>query len=240
MFVLDESIFRYDLGGILRLLSRVDSFVAHTPGHCLRFAAFGLALMSECGDFELWGRVPAGALWLAFQLHDVGKIAVPWVFLAEKRRLTEEEREMVERHTEFGEAVLRFLREREHFGHLASPLGGLETRIGLRLAQEVALYHHENWDGSGYPRGLRERSIPFLARVARVADVVDALLFPRGYRGGGWRPEKVLIFLQRGRGKLFDPEVAQTAQRLLAPILAAACPECPSSACPLVSTRAQS
>ncbi|QJA06846.1 HD domain-containing protein [Thermosulfurimonas marina] len=234
MFIPAGGWFKYELEGALRLLSRIDFEVARTPGHCLRFAALGLAVVSECGHFEFWGQVPARALWLAFQLHDVGKMAIPWAFLSKRRRLTSAEREMVERHTEFGENILEFFREWHRAGRLKSPLGRFETTIGLRLAREIALYHHENWDGSGYPRGLRGRSIPFLARVARVVDAADALLFPRGYRGADWHPKKALEFLRQGEGKIFDPEVTRAALRLITPVAEAACPECPNPTCPLL------
>jgi CHASE2 domain-containing sensor protein len=122
-------------------------------------------------------------------LHDVGKIAVPDAILTKPGKLTDEEWVVMRRHTTAG----------------ADMLSGSRAPI-MRMAEEIALTHHERWDGSGYPQGLAADGIPLVGRICAVCDVFDALLSQRPYKEP-WPLEDALAELQRERGTHFDPVV---------------------------------
>ena len=122
-------------------------------------------------------------------LHDVGKIAVPDAILTKPGKLTDEEWVVMRRHAEAGAAIL----------------SGSRAPI-MRMAEEIALTHHERWDGGGYPAGLAGEAIPLVGRICAVCDVFDALLSPRPYKEP-WPLEEALEELRSQRGKHFDPAV---------------------------------
>ena len=136
---------------------------------------------------------------LAAPLHDVGKIAVPDDVLRKPGRLTPEEFAIMRTHTVRGAEMLA---------------GGGSTLI--KLAADIALCHHERWDGSGYPHGLAGAAIPIEARLVAVADVMDALSHDRPYRAA-WPLADVFAEIRRGSGTHFDPSVVDTFFRLLLP-----------------------
>jgi CHASE2 domain-containing sensor protein len=122
-------------------------------------------------------------------LHDVGKIGVPDAVLLQAGELTEEDRAIMRRHTTVGGAIL----------------SGSSAPI-MRMAEEIALTHHEHWDGSGYPNGLAGEEIPLAGRICAVCDVFDALLSERPYKEP-WRVDEALAELRRERAAHFDPRV---------------------------------
>ena len=122
-------------------------------------------------------------------LHDVGKIAIPDAILYKRGSLTDEEFEIVKRHTTVGAAIL---------SGRASPL--------LETAREIAIAHHERWDGMGYPYGLAGRAIPLPGRIVSVADVFDALTHDRPYKSA-WPQDRAVAEIRAGRGSQFDPRV---------------------------------
>lgn len=130
-------------------------------------------------------------------LHDVGKIAVPDEILLKDGPLTIGEMAVAERHTTIGALILSGTR---------SPL--------LQLAAEIALTHHEKWDGTGYPRRLKGYEIPLAGRIVAVADVFDALTHERPYKEA-WPVEKALAEITMLRGTHFDPEVADALVRVM-------------------------
>ena len=142
---------------------------------------------------ELVGFDPDRAMLLraAAPMHDVGKIAIRDDILQKPGALTLEERAEMERHARIGFEIL----------------DGSGSAV-LALGAKVALTHHENWDGSGYPRGLRGEEIPIEGRIAAVADVFDALLSDRPYRPA-MDPERVREIIAEGRGSWFDPTIAR-------------------------------
>jgi putative two-component system response regulator len=126
----------------------------------------------------------------AAPLHDVGKIGIPDAILRKPGPLTAEEWETMKTHAVIGARIL----------------SGGRSRV-VRLAEEIALYHHEQWDGQGYPAGVAGEAIPLAGRLVMVADVYDALTTERVYREA-WPPEKVLSYIRQYAGRRFDPRIA--------------------------------
>ena len=144
---------------------------------------------------------------LAAPLHDIGKLAVSDVLLLKPGKLTPDEQKQMRRHAAAG----------------ASILAGSTSDV-LRLAGEIALSHHEWWDGSGYPSGLRGEDIPLSGRLVAIADVFDALAHARPYKAA-WPVEDAAGEIVRLRGRQFDPDLvdafqALDPQALLTPIAA--------------------
>jgi HD-GYP domain-containing protein (c-di-GMP phosphodiesterase class II) len=122
-------------------------------------------------------------------LHDIGKMGIPDSILLKVAKLTDEEWAIIKKHP-------------VHAFELLSPIEY------LRPALDIPYCHHEKWDGSGYPRGLKEDQIPFAARIFAVVDVWDALLSDRPYRKG-WPEDRVYDFLKSLSGTHFDPKAVE-------------------------------
>jgi len=133
-------------------------------------------------------------LWKSAPLHDVGKVGVPDSILLKPGKLTSEEFTVMQNHTIHGRDVLTY-----------SSLK-LGANSFLRIAQEMAYTHHEKWDGSGYPQGLKGSEIPISGRLMAVADVYDALITRRVYKPPLSHNQAVDI-IRDGRGTSFDPEI---------------------------------
>lgn len=134
----------------------------------------------------------------AAPMHDIGKIAVPDVILQKPGRLTKEEFEIIKKHTIDGGRIID-----ETFGHL----GNEEY---TKMAYQVARYHHEKWNGKGYPEGLKESEIPLCARIMAVADVFDAISEKRCYRDAMPMPlEQCFDIISQGKGQDFEPIIAE-------------------------------
>jgi putative two-component system response regulator len=142
---------------------------------------------------------------LAAALHDVGKIAIPDGVLSKRSKLSAHEYELMKTHTTVGAAML---------ADSAFQL--------IRMAEEIALTHHEHWDGSGYPLGLAGEAIPTAGRIVAVADVFDALTHVRPYKPA-WSTADAIAEMQRQSGRRFDPQVLDaflTAPRVSSSALA--------------------
>ncbi|WP_169725282.1 HD-GYP domain-containing protein [Fundidesulfovibrio putealis] len=137
-------------------------------------------------------------LGLASLLHDIGKVAIPKEILAKPEHLTSDEFNLMQKHSVVAGEILGKANAlyREQFGEDSY----------LALAQEIALYHHERWDGKGYPVGLTNTDIPLSARIVAIADVYDALRSQRPYKAP-WTHEKALREIVSGRNSQFDPTV---------------------------------
>jgi putative two-component system response regulator len=133
-----------------------------------------------------------GRLRLAVPLHDIGKVGIPDRILLKPGRLTPEEMEVMKQHTTIGARILA--------GSRSST---------MTLAEEIALTHHERWDGTGYPRGLRGDAIPAAGRVTAVVDVFDALCSRRPYKAP-MLPEAAISIVVEGRSTHFDPAVVDS------------------------------
>ena len=175
---------QFSYGTLTALARTVDAKSPWTAGHSesVTHAAMriGEQLRLTSDDMDTLHR---GGL-----LHDIGKIAVPSAILDKPGRLTPEEMAIVQSHPEVGARIL-------------APIDAYTAIL------PVVLYHHERFDGKGYPRGLSGNSIPVLARLVAVADVYDALVSDRPYREG-WAPERALAHILESAGTHFDPVMA--------------------------------
>lgn len=131
---------------------------------------------------------------LSAPLHDIGKITIPDSILKKPGRLTDEEFEIIKRHTVNGKMLLE------------KSLGDLEDAAFLNIAKGVAAYHHECWDGSGYPYGLRGAEIPLAARIMTIADFFDAIVSKRCYKEA-MSFDEAFDLIKQQRGKKFDPVI---------------------------------
>jgi len=170
---------------------------ADTGAHIWRMAAYSRALANASG----WADVDCQRLETAAPMHDTGKIGIPSHILRKPGKLDAEEWEIMKSHTRIGHRIL---------SQSNAPL--------FRMAAEVAKYHHEKWDGSGYPEGLSGSSIPESARIVAVADVFDALTTQRPYKEA-WPVDQAMAALQEGSGTSFDPELVTTFVNILPEIL---------------------
>lgn len=136
----------------------------------------------------------------ASALHDIGKIGIPDKVLLKPEQLTEEEFEIIMEHPKIGYEALR------------SAGVELGENIFFSIACDISLYHHEKWDGSGYPKGLKGEEIPLSARIMALADVYDALTTKRPYKNALPHPEAVAIILN-GKGRHFDPKIVEAFQK---------------------------
>jgi putative two-component system response regulator len=127
----------------------------------------------------------------ASPMHDIGKIGIPDNILSKPGKLDAQERAIMEQHTQIGARII---------GEHNTPL--------LDMARTVALTHHEKWDGTGYPRGIKGENIPLVGRIVAVADVFDALVSKRPYKKA-WPAERAVAVIKEESGKHFDPEVVK-------------------------------
>ncbi len=155
-----------------------------TEGHSERVTDWVVELARRMGmKEENLAHVRRGAL-----LHDIGKMGIPDQVLLKPAPLTDEE----------------WVIMRQHPVHAYYMLADIDF---LRPALDIPYAHHERWDGSGYPRGLRGEEIPLAARIFAVVDVWDALHGSRPYRPQPWEPERIAAYLREESGRLFDPSV---------------------------------
>lgn len=134
------------------------------------------------------------AIKAAAPLHDIGKITVPERILHKPGKLNADEWEIMKKHAEAGGAML---------ARSALPIA--------QLGKTLAHYHHENWDGSGYPEGLKGEAIPVEARIMAIVDVIDALGSKRSYKAP-WQDAEILAFIKSERGRKLQPELVDLAE----------------------------
>lgn len=134
-------------------------------------------------------------LFISAPLHDIGKVGIPDHILLKPGKLTAEEFEVMKTHTTIGyDSIVR-----------AEESSGIDSNF-LDLAKEIALYHQEKWDGSGYPKGLCGEQIPLSARLMALADVYDALISKRVYKDA-FTHDDAMNIMRQGRGNHFDPDI---------------------------------
>lgn len=152
---------------------------------------------TRCGHAASLTRETIVYLYKSAPLHDIGKVGIPDRILLKPEKLTEEEFEIMKRHTDYGRDALRRAEER-----LGSPLASPY----FRFAQDAVYAHHEQWGGEGYPQGLAGDEIPLAGRLMAVADVYDALRTKRVYKPA-YTHEMAKSIILSGRGTHFDPDV---------------------------------
>jgi len=169
----------------------IDAKDPYTNGHSKRVAIYTRSIAKEMGyDGEDLDRIYYIAL-----LHDCGKIGVPDSILGKPGRLTDEEFEIIKSHTVRGGEILSSFKSLENVG-------------------DGALYHHERYDGRGYPKGKAGQEIPLIARMICVADSFDAMNTNRVYRKM-LSKERIISEIETNKGSQFDPEIADVLLRLL-------------------------
>lgn len=159
-----------------------------TELHVMRVAEYARAIARAHGLSDKM----CEAIYRASPLHDTGKIAVPDSVLKKPGPLNTAEWKIMKSHSEIGYRILK--------------RGKSEV---FQLAAEIALHHHERWDGTGYPHGLRGEEIPLPARITSVADVFDSLMSDRFYKSG-WGFDETVDHIKANSGTMFDPFVIQT------------------------------
>ena len=138
---------------------------------------------------------------LSAPLHDIGKITVPDAILLKPGKLDKEEFKAIQNHTVNGKKIIE------------ESMADIEDEEFLKIAKSVALYHHECWDGSGYPFGIEGQQIPLCARIMTIADFFDALAAKRIYKEA-MPTSKVFEMIKEQRGKKFDPIVTDAFLRI--------------------------
>lgn len=179
---------------VVERLCKVAEFRDDVTGkHVFRMSCYCSILGEKLGLPEK----ECDLLFLASQMHDIGKIGIPDRILLKPGPLNDEERRIMQDHVTVGARIL----------------GNSETPL-LRAAQEIALSHHERWDGSGYPDGLSGRQIPLFARIAALCDVFDALTSERPYKRA-WSFEDAVLEIGRQSGRQFDPLIVEAFMQSL-------------------------
>ena len=172
---------------IQRLAQAVDTRDTETGEHIERIGRLSQQLALQLG----WSAEEAEVLRHASAMHDIGKIGIPDHILLKPGKLDPQEWEVIKTHTTAGAQIL---------ADSSNPL--------VQMARDIAMSHHERWDGSGYPAGLKGEEIPIAARICAVVDVYDALLAKRSYKEA-WTAEQALAEIRQGSGTHFDPKLVE-------------------------------
>jgi len=193
---------------VFQCLARAGEFRDDTTGtHVFRVGRCAGILSSEFG----YSRQQVAMVELAAQLHDIGKIGIPDAILLKPGKLTPEEMTEMRKHCVYGKGIIDPTTDNEaelarrYTAIVSSPVQVSESPL-LTMAASIALTHHERFDGTGYPNGLRGNEIPLEGRITAIVDVFDALQSPRPYKTA-LPPEKCLEIIASDRGKHFDPKV---------------------------------
>ncbi len=183
---------------VIQRLGRAAEYRDNETGlHILRMSHFSQVIALAYG----LSAKRAEDLLHAAPMHDIGKIGIRDDILLKPGKLTEAEFKEMQRHPLIGAEIL----------------GDADSHL-LKLAQQVALYHHEKWDGSGYPHGLKGEEIPLEARIVALCDVFDALTSTRPYKSA-WSIEDTMAHLQAQKSRHFDPQLVDLLEQELPKIL---------------------
>ena len=193
-------------GLILVLADMVESRDKNTGDHVRKTAAYTKIIMDELRREGVYADQLTDEfvsdVYNSAPLHDIGKINVPDAILNKPGKLTDEEFEKMKSHTTVGGEIIE---------HVIETVPDAGTGY-LQEAKRLALYHHEKWNGAGYPTGLKGEEIPLSARIMAVADVFDALVSTRSYKKG-FPFEKAIDIIRESSGSHFDPKVAKAFLR---------------------------
>ncbi len=184
---------------ITQRLSRAAEFKDCDTGlHILRMSHIARLIADALDVDEEWAEL----IFHAAPMHDVGKIGIPDKILLKAGKLDPDEWEVMKSHASIGGEILS---------------GG--TSELMKMSEAIAITHHEKWDGSGYPEGLKGENIPLEGRIVAVADVLDALTSIRPYKKA-WPMEKAIAQIEEQSGKQFDPKVVEALKNIIPDILA--------------------
>ena len=177
----------------LRLISATGCRDGETGDHIKRIGLYSVVMATALG----WDQEEIDSIKIGAPMHDVGKIGIPDGVLQKPCRLSAEELEVIREHPRIGATIL----------------GGSDIPL-LQMAVDIALCHHEKWDGTGYPCGLSGEDIPEAARIVAIVDVYDALCHDRVYRKS-YNEADVLAIMDKKRGTDFDPGMYDCFRDLL-------------------------
>lgn len=183
---------------IIQRLGRAAEYKDNETGHhVMRMSHYSQLIAQALGKNERW----CEKLLHAAPMHDIGKIGIPDAIMLKPGKLTDDEFDVMKTHPRIGAEIL-----------------GNSTAELMVMAKNVALYHHEKWNGSGYPERLSGKDIPLEARIVALADVFDALTSERPYKRA-WSVEEACEYIHDSRGEHFDPEVVEAFDQCLPGIL---------------------
>ncbi|EHK61328.1 response regulator [Halomonas sp. GFAJ-1] len=184
---------------VVQRLGRAAEYKDNETGlHVIRMSLYTQLLALRLGFSE----AAAEELLNAAPMHDVGKIGIPDAILRKPGPLDADEWRVMQSHTAIGAEIL-----------------GDDDSTLMTLARSIALYHHEKWDGSGYPKGIKGEDIPIEARIVALADVFDALTSERPYKKA-WAVEDAVALIEKERGHHFDPDIVDAFLQSLPELLA--------------------
>lgn len=183
---------------VVEKLGRAAEYRDNETGrHILRVSRTALLLAQYLG----WGEQESETLLHATPMHDIGKIGIPDTILLKPAKLEPNEWEVMKTHTTIGYHILE----------------GGDSEL-LNMAREIALAHHERWDGKGYPQGLAGEDIPLSGRIVSIADVFDALMSKRTYKEA-WTAEEACTLIRENGGSQFDPQLVSLFETYLSELL---------------------
>ena len=186
---------RASFGSVVGMLTRAACFKDNETGaHLVRIGEYAALIARYLGETEEFAR----NIKLTAPMHDIGKIGIPDSILGNPGVLSADEREIMMHHARIGHEIL----------HEDEPASSL-----TRMAAEIALTHHERWDGTGYPQGLRGEAIPLAGRIVALCDVYDALCSNRSYKAA-WDQTQILAYFRENAGTQFDPKLVEVLERL--------------------------
>ncbi len=175
----------------IQMLSRAGEYKDNETGtHVIRMSYFSKVLAQTLG----WTQREQQLIFQASPMHDIGKIGIPDAIIRKPGQLDREEWEAIKGHPEIGAQIIK------------SQFYDLSQSQLFKMAERIAISHHEKWDGSGYPKGLKGEDIPIEGRIVAIADVFDALTSQRPYKEA-WPVDRAIELLKSESGKHFDPKL---------------------------------
>lgn len=191
---------------VIRILSQAAEYRDFETGnHFMRVGGICACLARGMG----WPVEEVACLELASPVHDIGKIGIPDHILLKQGPLDDTEWDEMKKHCEYGNAILLGKTIPDFF--FTDAVGRFAESCGCSMlahAANIALYHHERWDGTGYPSGLKGAAIPIQARITAVADVYDAISSKRPYKEA-WSEASCLSYMREQAGSQFDPSIIE-------------------------------
>lgn len=183
---------------VIQRLGRAAEFKDNETGlHVIRMSHYSRLIAQSLDYNDEWVEL----VYNAAPMHDIGKIGIPDHVLLKPGKLDEKEWEVMRKHPEFGAEII-----------------GIEDNELMRMSREIALSHHEKWDGSGYPNNLKGEEIPITGRIIAIADVFDALTTERPYKKA-WSVDDAVKLIDESAGRHFDPDLVAIFHSVLPDIL---------------------